>query len=74
MPDPNNAEFIRSRPPSLGTMEAESERLYASRMKSVPCGWSARGYDYPHKASVAGMRADIGYRAHLTGGRKVREA
>lgn len=39
----NNAEFIRACPPSLGTMEAENEHLYASRMKSVPCGWSARG-------------------------------
>lgn len=39
----NNAEFIRSCPPSLGTMEAENEHLYASRMKSVPCGWSAQG-------------------------------
>ena len=39
----NNAGFIRACPPSLGTMEAENEHLYASRMKSVPCGWSARG-------------------------------
>ena len=39
----NNAEFIRANPPSLGTMEAENEHLYASRMKSVPCAWSAQG-------------------------------
>lgn len=125
----NNAEFIRSCPPSLGTMEAENEHLYASRMKSVPCGWSARGasdmarirsrkysgravpmptresslsperrkarqeridaffaarrrelaetsghgYDYPHKASTVGMRADIRHHACLTGDHKVRE-
>lgn len=126
----NNAEFIRSCPPSLGTMEAENEHLYASRMKSVPCGWSARGasdmarirsrkysgraipmptrdsslsperrrarqrrvdsffaarrrglaetsghgYDYPHKASTANMRADIRHHACLTGDHKVRES
>ena len=39
----NNAGFIRANPPSLGTMEAENEHLYASRMKSVPCAWSAQG-------------------------------
>lgn len=39
----NNAEHIRANPPSLGTMEAENEHLYASRMKSVPCAWSVRG-------------------------------
>ena len=39
----NNAEFIRANPPSLGTMEAENEHLYASRMKSVPCAWSPQG-------------------------------
>lgn len=39
----NNAEFIRTNPPSLGTMEAENEHLYASRMKSVPCAWSMQG-------------------------------
>ena len=39
----NNAEFIRANPPSLGTMEAENQHLYASRMKSVPCAWSVRG-------------------------------
>ena len=39
----NNASFIRSNPPSLGTMEAENEHLYASRMKSVPCAWSPQG-------------------------------
>ena len=125
----NNAEFIRSCPPSLGTMEAENEHLYASRMKSVPCGWSARGasdmarirsrkysgrevpmptressmsparrrarqekvgdffaraagrpveyvgsgYEYPHKASTAGMRADIRYKAGLTADHMVGE-
>lgn len=125
----NNAEFIRSCPPSLGTMEAENEHLYASRMKSVPCGWSARGasdmarirsrkysgraipmptresslspkrrrarqrkvdaffekgfphpveyvgsgYEYPHKASTVGMRADIRYRAGLTADHEVGE-
>lgn len=39
----NNAEFIHANPPSLGTMEAENEHLYASRMKSVPCAWSEQG-------------------------------
>ena len=125
----NNAEFIRSCPPSLGTMEAENEHLYASRMKSVPCGWSARGasdmarirsrkysgrpipmptressmsekrrrarqkrvdahfekgfphpveyvgsgYEYPHRASTSGMRADIRYKAGLTADHMVGE-
>lgn len=125
----NNAEFIRSCPPSLGTMEAENEHLYASRMKSVPCGWSRRGasdmarirsrkysgrevpmptrdsrmsptrrrarqkkvddfltraagrpvecvgsgYEYPHRASTAGMRADIRYKAGLTADHMVGE-
>lgn len=125
----NNAEHIRSCPPSLGTMEAENEHLYASRMKSVPCGWSARGasdmarirsrkysgreipmpdrdsslspkrrrarqrrideffekgcghpvecegkgYEYPHRASTVGMRADIRYRAGLIAEHKVGE-
>ena len=39
----NNAEFITACPPSLGTMEAENQHLYKSRMASIPCGWSVRG-------------------------------
>ena len=125
----NNASFIRANPPSLGTMEAENEHLYASRMKSVPCAWSVQGasdmarlrsrkfsgremlyptreeslsdgkrklrqkrvdkhfdtryphpvkyvghgYEYPHKASTTGFRADIRYHAGLTADHKVRE-
>ena len=39
----NNAEYIRSGSVSLGTMEAEQEHLYKSRMASVPCAWSRKG-------------------------------
>ena len=41
----NNAEYIRSGSVSLGTMEAEQEHLYKSRMASVPCAWSRKGVD-----------------------------
>ena len=39
----NNADFIHANPISLGTMEAEQEHLYKSRMASVPCAWSKEG-------------------------------
>ena len=39
----NNAEFIGVAGPSLGTMEAEQEHIYKSRMASVPCAWSVEG-------------------------------
>lgn len=39
----NNSEFIKCGSISLGTMEAEQEHLYKSRMSSVPCAWSIRG-------------------------------
>ena len=41
----NNAEFIHAGGVSLGTMEAEQEHLYKSRMTSVPCAWSREGVD-----------------------------
>ena len=124
----NNADHIRGCPPSLGTMEAEQQHLYGSRMKSVPCGWSVRGasdmarirsrkysgreipmptrdsslspkrrkarqkridaalrkeyrnpieceghgWDYPYRASTAGMRAEVRYHAGLTGDHKLK--
>ena len=39
----NNAEYIHAEHISLGTMEAEQEHLYKSRMASVPCAWSKKG-------------------------------
>lgn len=39
----NNAEYIHAGSVSLGTMEAEQEHLYKSRMASVPCAWSREG-------------------------------
>lgn len=41
----NNADIIGSEGPSLGTMEAENQHVYGSRMDSVPCAWSAAGAD-----------------------------
>ena len=39
----NNVEFIKCGSISLGTMEAEQEHLYKSRLASVPCAWSTDG-------------------------------
>jgi len=39
----SNAEYIHAGSISLGTMEAEQEHLYKSRMSSVPCAWSRKG-------------------------------
>ena len=40
----NNASIIGNGP-SLGTMEAENQHVYGSRMDSVPCAWSRKGAD-----------------------------
>ena len=126
----NNAEYIRAGSVSLGTMEAEQEHLYKSRMASVPCAWSregasdmarirsrkyskreivmptrnsslsdrrknarekrieraltgtcahpsrveGHGWEYPYRASVANLRADIRYHCGIYGDRWVRES
>ena len=41
----NNAEFIKKNDFTLGTMEAEQEHLYKSRMAAFPCAWSVEGAD-----------------------------
>ncbi len=38
-----NALIIGVEGPSLGTMEAENQHLYKSRMAAFPCAWSIRG-------------------------------
>lgn len=41
----NNQDIIYTGGPSLGTMEAEQQHTYSSRMEAVPCAWSIEGAD-----------------------------
>lgn len=41
----NHASEIGADGPSLGTMEAENQHVYKSRMASVPCAWTREGAD-----------------------------
>lgn len=41
----NHASEIGADGPSLGTMEAENQHVYKSRMAAVPCAWTREGAD-----------------------------
>ena len=69
----NHAGSIGVPGPSLGTMEAENQHVYKSRMASVPCAWSEQGAsDMARHTLEAGI--GTAHTAPLSGGAQERQA